>query len=256
MAKRLLYPAVLMLVVLMTGPAFGWSFTGCVTVTEAYWGADGLVYMNDGSTLVQAGALVQFVIGLDGAPIVDPLSFFDVNTNGVIDAGAEKAAVQAWVNAGANPAAISGGTNVLLTASNWNGTTTLATPGEVNLFPADPYNITTGIALDKFEWRIWNLTPEEMEDWCTVPGQELWYGTGREYGSYDWGDTGWNVNPDPANWVGFFGYVGWEVYMGTRDQNTLDTYLGTCGEGPVIPEPGMMLLIGSAGLLALLRKKK
>jgi hypothetical protein len=265
MAKRLLYPAVFVLLIMMTGPAFGWPFDICDTQE---WGApypDGKIYMPDGTTLVQTGALVQFVIGLNGAPIVDPLSFFDANTNGMIDDGAEKAAVQAWVNAGADPGVISGGTNALLTASNWNGETALIGPGVVFVDPwgetGSSYAISNGVGGDKFAWRAWNLSKEELAEWCTVPGEELWYTDGREYGWGIEGDTGWTLPMDLANFVGFAGTIGWEVaYSGSnpdyRTQDRLDHLLGVCGEGPIIPEPGMMLLVGSAALLALLRKKK
>jgi hypothetical protein len=271
MVKRLLYPAVFMLAMFIMAPAFGWDLGGIYTQEYGPPYADGKIYESDGVTLAQTGAFVQFVIGLNGAAIVDPLSFFDVNTNGVIDDGAEKAAVQAWVNAGADPGAISGGTNALLTATDWNGTTTLESPGLVNVDPygrignPNPYHITNGMGLDKISWRAWNLTPEQMELWCTEPGVELWYTDGRELGWCEYGDTGWTLPADLPNFVEFYGTIGSEVANNIdfpenadlyRDQDRLDHFLGKCGEEPVIPEPGMMLLIGGAALLALLRKKK
>ena len=271
MVRKVLYPAVFVLVVLMTAPALaGWTFWSSRTATLVPDGVDAQFYLPDTVTLVQTGAFVQFIVALDGGPIVDPLEFFDYDLSGAIEPGVELDDVSVWVQAGADPAAISGGMNVLCTASDWDGTTTLSAPGFFNLAPESPYIIDPGDTFDKIAFRAWNLTPEELEKWCNfeeypeMVGVELLYLTGRELGTHDnrggGPDTGWWISypgytgggaPAPEDWAGFSGLIGYEIYAGHKTQNTLDKNLGTC-----IPEPGTMLLIGSAVLLLLIRRKK
>ncbi len=270
MVRKVMYPAVFVFVVLMASSALaGWDFIAVDTATPSTWGVEGRIFENDGSTLVQTGALVQFILDTDGDGIDDPFEFFDFNDNGVSDVVCEQQAVSDLDNAGADPSAFSD--DQLLTAANWDGQTVMTAPGEVLVYPFPQYDILNGNTWDKFGWRAWNLTPGELDKWCNFEehpemiGVELWYGDGREYGTYlespSPHDTGWAVGApngtDPQFWI-FAGTIGYEVYMNVmtgdpqyRSQNTLDKYMGTC-----IPEPGTMLLIGSAVLLLLIRRKK
>lgn len=290
MVRKVLYPAVFVFVVLLTAPALaaggGWQFNTISTLDYTmypppYDQVDGKIYQSDGVTLVQESSLVQIIIALDGAEIVDPFEFFDVNDNGVIDVVGEQEAVSAWVNAGADPMVISGGTNVLAYGTQGFTGEFLTSGGMVTWAAsagAEPI-IANGLAQDKLAWRAWNLTPEELDKWCNFEefpemiGVELWYTDGRELGTHpnDGGgpDTGWwigmpSLGPggDVSTWSGFVSPIGAEVYdyfidppgggpSDRRSQNRLDKYMGTC-----IPEPGTMLLIGSAVLLLLIRRKK
>jgi len=290
MVRKVLYPAVFVLVVLMASSALalggGWKFNRITTLN--YTGqpppkgnVDGRIYQDDGVTLVDEGSLFQIIIGLDGADIVDPLVYFDDplnggNGNGTIE-GAEKDAVAAWVQAGADPADISGGTNVLAYGT-LGFTGEFATVGgavtQVYAPGSEPI-ISNGLAQDKLGWRAWNLTKEDLMKWCNLEehpemfGVELWYTDGREYFTHantgGGPDTGWwigmpNMGPggDVSTWAGFVSPLGAEIYayyMGpqptARSENRLDQYLGIC-----VPEPSTMLLIGGAIVLLLARRKK
>ena len=268
MVRKVLYPAVFVLMVLMASPAFAsWPFWAAYTANpDAGYAYDGRIYMPDTTTLVPEGAFVQFILDTEGDGLDDPLAYF----------GGDVAAITAWVNAGADPSAI--GDDVLLTASGWDGTSeigqdwgfTPAGPGEILVYPDNPFNVTVGDTGDLFGYRVWNLSLDEMATFCTRPGEELWYMTGVEYGAWigaggDPLDPWWIGAPDssaPGDW-NFFGEVGSEVAAHIADpsnplyrsQNVLDVHLATCGD-PVIPEPGTMLLIGSSALLLVLRRKK
>ena len=268
MVRKVLYPAVFVLLVLMTAPAFGtWAFQAVESATVGIYGIDGRFYEDDGVTLVQTGALVQFIVALEGSAIVDPLEYFDTNDNGTTE-GAELAAMTAWVNAGADPAAISGGLNVLATAVNFTGEAALSAPGYVLVDAiaetGSNYSIVPGDTFDKIAYRSWNLSKEQMETFCERIDEELWYLTGRELESHTnvggGPDTGWWIGapgfegggaPEPEDWTGLNSLIGWEIAYGLRTQYTLDTLLGVC-----IPEPGTMLLIGGSVVLLLIRRKK
>lgn len=269
MVRKVLYPAVFVLALLMTAPAVAsWPFIAVENATIGVYGIDGRFYENDGMTLVETGALVQFIVALDGSDIVDPLEYFDADMNGVVDDGPELAAMTAWVNGGADPAAISGGLNVLASAVGFTGEEALDAPGyllvDAVAESGSAYSIVPGDTYDKIAYRSWNLTKEELETFCTRPEEEIWYLTGRELESHnnagDGPDTGWWIGmpgadgsaPAPEDWVGFSSLIGWEVLQGLRTQYTLDTHLGTCP----IPEPGTMLLIGGSVVLLLIRRKK
>jgi hypothetical protein len=272
MTRRTLCAGVFALVVLFAASALaaggGWQFNSIVTVDYHDYGAgppyddvDGRIYNADGTTLVKDGSLVQIIIGLDGAEIVDPLEYFDTNANGTIDLGAERDATAAWIQAGADPAAISGGTNVLAygTLGFTGEFATTAGAVDVVFAPDQEPIIANGFPQDKLAWRAWNLTREDMED--LVHGQ-YWYTTCREYfthyNEYGGPDTGWWIGmptlqpgDDLSMWVGFNSDIGAEVYayyaLGettARSQNRMDHHLFTA------PEPGAMLLV--AGALALL----
>jgi len=270
MVRKVLYPAVFVLAMLIVAPAFGnWLFWYCENSRLDTYGIDALFYENDQTTLVEEGSLVQFVIALGSAPIVDPLEYFDTDHSGQLEWGTpEYANMVAWVNAGADPAAISGGTNVLMTAANWGGETALSMPGYFVVDPVletgNPYSIVPGNTFGLMAYRVWDLSKEEMETFCTRPMEELWYLTGRELTSHNnqggGPDTGWWLCMPgnegggacaPADWAGFNGLVGFEILNNLRTQYTLNTLLGIC-----IPEPGTILLIGGSVLLLLLRRKK
>jgi len=221
------------------------------------WPCDGRIYMPDGVTLVPEGCFVQFVLDTAGDGVDDPLAFFDADKSGRIDTQAEAAALQTWVNAGADPSAFSD--DQLLTASGWNGTSVIGAdwrswitgPGEVLINPADPFSITNGDTGQVFGWRAWSLTPGQLVGWTGSLGESLWYTTGPELGTYEYAgipyDGWWIGAPDgvpPEAWV-FFGTVGFEVYMHYetgdpmyRSENRLDHDLTP------IPEPGTLALVG------------
>jgi hypothetical protein len=278
MIRRTLCAGVFALVVLLAAPAFaaggGWRFCGILTVDYHHFGmgppyddVDGRIFNADGTTLVKDGSLVQIIIGLDGAEIVDPLEYFDTNGNGTIDLGAERDAAAAWIQAGADPAAISGGTNVLAYGT-LGFTGEFATSGGSVEWSAPPDLeplIANGFPQDKLAWRAWNLTGEDMEN--QVHG-EYWYTTCREYFTHDnqYGgpDTGWWIGmpalqpgDDLDMWVGLWPGIGTEVYtyyaLGettARSQNRMDHLLFTA------PEPGTMLLVASALVLLLARRAR
>ena len=258
MARKVLYPAVFVLVLMLASPALaGWQWWGVSTLLPIQ-GVDGRFYNDaaspDGNTLVQPGALVQFILDIEGDGIDDPLEFFDADDSGAIEQGTpEMVAVTAWLNAGAAPV----DDDILITGGSFTGELLVGPPGEIMDFPLEPYIISAGAAGAQFAFRAWNLTPQQMEEFCTVLDVEAWYLTGREFSSYPTtGDTGWAIGGGdptvpPESWSGFVGSIGLEVFNGLKTQNTLDTHLATC-----IPEPGTMLLIGSAALLALVRRKK
>ena len=266
MVRKVLYPAVFVSVMLMAATAFGaWPFIYCMTATPDETEVEGRIFMPDAVTLVPEGCLVQFIVDLGGDGIDDPLSFFDADHNGVTE-GAELDAVTLWIRAGADPGTLPGGNDVLLAGSGWDGTSVIGNGGTgagvVYEYPIDPYVITTGLTPNQLAWRVWNMSEETMETFCTRLDEEVWYTTGRELGSFEAPDSGWWIGAPtgvPADsWVGFSQYIGWEVlmYMETgdpmyRSQNVLDTKLATC-----VPEPGTMLLIGGSALLLLLRRKK
>ena len=287
MVRKVLYPAVFVLVLLMASSAFavggGWKFNALTTLdyTGAGWGppydyVDGRIYMPNGTTLVGDGSLVQIIIGLEGAAIVDPKEYFDADDNGQIK-GDELVALATWVQAGADPGLISGGTNVLAYGSLGFTGEFGTTAGAVNVSYGQGLEpiISNGVAHDKLAWRAWSLTKEDLEKWCNLAdhpemfGVELWYTDGREYGTHLNGgggpDDGWWIGmPDMlvggsvTAWAGFNSPLGAEVYdyyvngdLTSRSSNKLDTYLGIC-----VPEPSTMLLIGGALLLMVIRRKK
>ena len=270
MVRKVLYPAVFVLAVLMAAPAAAaWDFWTCKTA-EVSDGLEVLIYDSDGLTPVTTGALVQIIIGLDETEIVDPLEYFDTDDSGVVEIGSpEHAAMTAWLNAGADPAAISGGQNVLATATNFTGETAIGLPGAFKIDAVDetggPYSIVPGGWFDKIAFRVWNISKDGMATFCERPEEEVWYMTGRELTSHDNSglgpDDGWwigmpglagGVEGDPGDWAGFNGLIGWEIINGLRTQYQLDTLLGVCP----IPEPGTMLLIGGSVVLLLIRRKK
>jgi hypothetical protein len=270
---------VFVLIVLAVGSAYAaWDFQSVYTFSLAVDMVDGQIRDNAGN-IVQDGALVQYIVGLEGTPIVDPLEYFDYDDSGVIDLGtAEHVDCTAWLNAGADPADISGGMNVLA----YDLVTTVFTGefetinGIVSLngmqnwdWRVDPGyasmpRVQNGMGCDPLAIRAWNLTKEELLDFCTVAPKEAWYMTTRERGMSD----GPHAPPDMAMVVGLGhvppgadptaylwaldSYVGVEVAMGLKPQNRTDVFLLECP----IPEPGTMLLIGGSALLLLLRRKK
>ena len=137
----------------------------------------------------------------------------------------------------------------------------MTAPGVLTDYPLNPYIINVGNKTDHFGWRAFNLSKQDLLRYCAVIGTSVWYTDGREFGSYaGFPDTGWMVSGgdptiEPADWPGFFGYIGYEIYLGgPRQKNQIDHHLLTlltC----IVPEPGTMLLIGSA-LLLLIRRKK
>jgi hypothetical protein len=262
----------------------GWMFDGIFTLDFTmypypYSQVDGRIYMPDGTSLVPDGSLVQIIIGVNGADIVDPLEHFDDplnggNGNGMVD-GCEISDVLAWMRDGADPAAISGGTNVLAYGT-LGFTGEFATSGGAVNWQAPPGSnpvIANGSCQDKLAWRAWNLSKESLMKWGDIehyPEEgfgELWYTDGREYFTHDnvggGPDTGWwigmpTLQPgDPTDlWVGFNSPIGAEIYFyyvegqtAARSENRLDHFLGAC-----IPEPGAMLLVASGLLLLLARR--
>jgi hypothetical protein len=289
MVRKVLYPAVFVLVVLMASSAFatggGWTFNAISTLDWTGMGygppydyVDGKIYLPTelGGGLVGDGALVQIVIGLDGAEIVDPKAHFDYDHNGSIG-GAELDDLANWVQAGADPATISGGTNVLAygTLEFTGEFGTVGGAVDVTFAPGSEPVVANGLPHDKLAWRAWNLSRDDLVKWCNLEdhpemfGVQLWYTDGRELYSHNNSgggpDTGWWIGmPDlPStgpigDWAGFDSPIGGEVYAyyvlgetGARSENRLDTYLGIC-----VPEPSTMLLIGGALLLMLIRRKK
>jgi hypothetical protein len=279
MVRKVLYPAVFVLIVLAVGSAYAnWNFTSVYTFKLASDFIDGTIHDEYGAT-VQDGALVQYIVGIDGAPIVDPAQYFGdlENTNGVIDTPGEVDAATLWLNGGADPAAISGGMNVLasdLVTTTFTGEfETIG--GVVSLngiqdwdwridpaFSSGPV-VQAGLGCDPIAIRAWNITKQQMLDFCTQPPLEAWYMTTTERGMSD----GPHAPADMAMVVGLgyvppggdptaYGwelnsYVGVEVAMALRPMNQTDVFFLEC-----IPEPGTMLLIGGSALLLLIRRKK
>ena len=269
--RRIALGAAVLVVLLAGSPSHGaWCFNSVYTFTPARDGVDGRFYEADGQTLVNDGALAQFIVGIHGAPIVDPLEYFDGlgNGSGSIDTPAELSAVRSWLNSGADPAAISNGTNVL--ASDL-----VVFTGEFELVGGSLYwdrytapgwgvapIIRPGWGTDLIGIRVWNLTKGELLDWGSSHGQEVWYNTDREFGhgtgpyAPDAGmcvGAGYlapGVDALPRNW-GLNATIGAEVYEGYRDMNRLDHYLGS-----VAPEPALVPLIGAGLLLLALRRRK
>jgi hypothetical protein len=269
MMRRISVCVAAVCLVLAAQPALGdWLSWVCTTSTVEQEGVDGRFYMNDGATLVQTGALVQFIVGLNGSEIVDPLEYFDYNHSGAVEFNtSEYADAVAWLNAGADPAEISGGLNVLTTGSAWDGTATLTAPGYFLVDPiaqtGNPYEIVPGDTFDLIAYRAWSLRPDEMAALLAGGSEEIWYLTGRELGSHDnrggGPDTGWWIGmpgiegggaPYPEDWVGFTGLIGFEVYLGLRDKYALDSCLGT------IPEPGLLAVVGVGVAMGLLRRRR
>jgi len=266
MVRRVLYSAAFVLVVMVAGSAVAgnWYFQNMYTldpVSDSPY--DGTFYLDNGGAghgaAVQSGAFAQWIIGVSGADIVDPLDYFDANDNGQIDSGAELTAVTSWVNDGADPSDLDSN-NVLITGSQgFTGEMALTSAGKLDWSAGEPNPlINVGLGQDYIALRVWNLTKTELENFCTVEGQEIWYITDREMGAGGGRDTGWSVGcgsvaqgADPAEWT-FGATMGVEAYINSG-YNELDQHLGTC---PPIPEPGTMLLIGSAALLLLVRRKK
>ncbi|MBN1918336.1 MAG: PEP-CTERM sorting domain-containing protein [Verrucomicrobia bacterium] len=222
-------------VMLVASQAFAWNITQFFTVTPD-WGVDGRIYMPDGATLVNPGAVLQILIDVEGNGFTDPAEYF----------GGDIAAITAWINAGA-PAL---GDDILATGPTFDGNFALTLPGEVFETPMPFIGINVGAAGMQFGWRAFNLSEAEMAEFCTVPGVELWYTTVAEVGL---DGAPWTIldASDLWNWDG---YVGTQVYFGMKPMNVLDVHLATCGG--VIPEPGTMLLIGSSALLLFIRRKK
>jgi hypothetical protein len=281
MVRKVLYPAVFVLIVLAVGSAYAaFDFQSVYTFTTAVDMVDGQIRDSAGN-IVQDGALVQYIVGIEGAAIVDPLDYFGnlETANGVADTLGEQAAAVAWLNGGADPAAISGGMNVLaadLVTTPFTGEFETIN-GIVSLngiqhwdWRVDPAytampRVQVGLGVDPIAIRAWNLTKQELLDFCTEIPKEAWYMTTRERGMSDGPNApadmamvvglGWvppGGDPTAFGWV-FDSYVGVEVAMGLRTQNRTDTFLVPC---PIIPEPGTMLLIGGSALLLLIRRKK
>ena len=268
MVRKVLYPAVFVLIMLAVGTAYAaWDFKSVFTLPGL-----GEFYDETGAALVQDGSYVQFIVGLQGSPIVDPAQHFGdlESADGAINTPGEAAAATTWLNAGADPAAISGGLNVLCynTPMTFTGEFTTV-GGAVNWDylnpPWGPGNpapvVANGLGWDLIGMRVWNVSQGDLEEFCTVPGVQVWYTTDREFGSQPNGDTGWMVgmgsvgpgeDPTAAGW-GFQGTVGVEVATGAKPKNMTDVFLLECAP---IPEPGTMLLIGSSVLLLLIRRKK
>jgi hypothetical protein len=181
MARRELCIGVFVLVLLMASSALatggGWRFVGLTTINyTAYpppYDVDGRIYMPDGTTLVAEGSLLQIIIGLNGADIVDPIEYFDDPANGGngskrIDSYSEELAWRGWVRGGADPADISGGTNVLAYGTlGFTGEFALTSPGAIDWFaPAGSEPIVAnGVAQDKFAWRAWSQPKEVLLAW-------------------------------------------------------------------------------------------
>ncbi len=269
MSTRLAYLCTALLVAVVALPASGdWEFNSVYTLKPAD-GFDGRIYDPMTGGLVKDGALVQFVVALDGMPFVDPLDHFDYNQNGVIDlGGAEHVDMSAWVNFGADPADISGGTNIL--CSNGGFFT-----GEFELQGGamdwshydeglqDPPVIVGGMACDLIAMRVWNMTKAELEALDLIPTESVWYLTDREFGTCLPEEGGGEYAPDSGWCVGmgwippgadptFYGWhfqitVGAEEYIYGR---RLDRCL--CA---AVPEPGLVGVLAAAAIILLLRKR-
>lgn len=287
MSARVLCPVmlVLVLVLLMAAPALatsgGWKFNGLTTLDYTYLPdppenlVDGRFYNNDGS-LVKDGTLVQIIIGLDGADIVDPMEHFDTNENGAIDGG-EFDDLFDWLWAGADPADISGGTNVLAYGTHAFMGEFATVGGAVDWTPeagSEP-TISNGYVHDKIAWRAWSQPKEVLEAWNDplnypeLVGLELWYTAGREFFAHDNAgggpDTAWWIGmpdlteTDPITmWGGFDMSIGSEVYAyyvdgqpTARSQNKMDHYLGY-----FTPEPDALWLVGCGLLLLAARRAR
>jgi hypothetical protein len=270
MVRKVLYPAVFVLVLLMVSGAYAtWSFESLFTLTPPTW-PDGRFYDHTETGLLD-GTYVQIIVGTESSAIVDPLEYFDYDDSGAVDTGTELADVTTWLNDGADPAEISGGLNQLVYNSTLTFTGELETQaGEVYFdYNEAPWNgsppvIVPGVGMDLLAMRVWNVPKSGLESFCTVLGQEVWYTTDREMGTitsppYSTPDSGWCVgmgevpdgqNPLDYGW-GFSATIGIEALMGAR-LNSTNVHLATCP----IPEPSTMLLIGGSALLLLLRRKK
>jgi hypothetical protein len=255
-------------VLLAAPPAFAaWDFKSVFTLSPV---PDGRIYDQCGYGFVKDGAFVQFIVGIGGAPIVDPHEYFGNldSGDGVINTPYELWACTTWVRGGADPAAISNGQNVL--CHNAVGTFTgefETTDGNVNWDYLDPPwgpglpppLVQYGLGGDLIATRVWNKTKEEVEGFGINSWWDVWYMTDREFGSQSTGDTGWTVgmgsvpvggDPVAYGW-GFQGTVGVEVALGTRPFNMLDTYLIEW----LPAEPGTFV-VGACGLLLLLFRRR
>jgi len=276
MFRSVFSSAVLMLALLITAqaPASSWSFENVYTLDPVVDGTDGTIYNHGGPAAgpVKQDAFVQFIVATGGAAIVDPLEYFDSpaqggNDSGGIDTAIEGNSAQAWLNSGADPAAISGGTNVLCSSSNvpsFTGEFALSAPGKMDYSAGEPLPlITSGLGQDFIAMRVWSLTKQEMEVgfYGGMVFQSLYYWTDREIGSGGGRDTGWSVgmgaiplgaDPTPSEWA-FATTIGVEVHLG-KPYNELDQYMGATV--PYWPEPNALLLIAAGLPLLFLWKRR
>jgi len=273
MTRKALPSSVFLVVVLTVVPAFadwGW-FIGVDTVDpDLGWSSDGRLYMDpsaweNAGGLVQTGALVQFILDVEGDGFTDPLEYFDLNQSGALDEWPEMEAAEAWLRAGALPL----DDDILLPSPVWDGTTTLVSPGvvwEYAYFPG--YEMTGTVTGQPYGWRAWSATPEQMAGFHW-PFQ-IWYTDGVEKGSYSefpgheyegwWVGAPTGADPDYWMWTGTIGY---EVYVhdqtgdpAYRSANILDRELVLVLAAGA-PEPDAILLMGgSALLLAIFGKKQ